>query len=860
MNILRKFTTKNLKLNKKRTIVTIIGIMLSTALVCAVAGMVSSTQQTLINTIKNTEGDYHVTFKNVTKEQISIIEKCDEIQNSFITKNLGYAKLEESKNNAKPYVYVMEYDKKALQKNGLQLKAGRMPENSNEIVISNHIIENGRVSLKVGDTLKLNIGIRTLIEDGTKLEQNNPYQTKDMDTMKLSEEKELEEIINTSPKTYKIVGIIERPNYTLEGFSAPGYTVISYIDDMQDLEDANISVTYKEPKDYSEITNQIVNTIKEETNIELKTTSNTDLLRFEGAMSENTMQVLYGIAAVVIVIIVVSSVFVIRNSFSISVSEKTKQFGMLSSIGATKKQIKKTVLLEGILIGLIAIPLGILCGIIAVNILIIIVNYLLGDMLNNTSFVYSVPILPILISIIVSSITIYLSCIIPAKRASKISPIEAIRGNTEIKIKAKKIKISKLTKKIFGIGGVIASKNLKRNKKKYRTTVISIVVSISILISLSSFLEYGMKMTGMYYTDLGYNVTIYRGNEEIYKEIAKLSNIKDYSYSFTTSADLDINKYGSEYGKKILQKNVEMMKEYPEEEINYKNSITIVLLNNEYFKSFVKSLGIKETNLKNIAILEDDEMEYREDKTKKLQNIYNIKEGDNIHLNIQGKEISMQITKRDQKRPMGYESTYSEGGYIFVSEDFIENKQGLNLSTININSSDATKLENELIDLKNENEKYSEITISNLEYYAKQEQRFILLISIFLYGFIIVITLIGVTNIFNTISTNMLLRSKEFANLKSIGMTSKEFNKMIRLESILYGLKALIIGIPIGLIGSFAIYRSFANSIDFGFLVPWQTILISIIFVFIIVGATMKYSLSKINKQNIIETIRQDNI
>ena len=91
----------------------------------------------------------------------------------------------------------------------------------------------------------------------------------------------------------------------------------------------------------------------------------------------------------------------------------------------------------------------------------------------------------------------------------------------------------------------------------------------------------------------------------------------------------------------------------------------------------------------------------------------------------------------------------------------------------------------------------------------------------------------------------MILRSQEFANLKSIGMTTKEFNKMIKLESIMYGAKSLLIGIPIGLLGSYAIFKSFTNSIDF---------------VFIIVGLTMKYSLNKINKQNIIETIRQDNI
>ena len=572
------------------------------------------------------------------------------------------------------------------------------------------------------------------------------------------------------------------------------------------------------------------------------------------------MNVLYGIAGVIIVIIVVSSVFVIRNSFAISVAEKTKQYGMLASVGATKKQIRKTVLLEGTYIGAIAIPLGILCGIIAIVVLLWIVNYLIGDMMDGVIFIYNVPLLPILLSIVISAITIYLSCIIPAIRASRISPIEAIRGNEDIKIKAKKIKTSKLTKKIFGIGGVIASKNLKRNKKKYRTTVISLVVSIAIFISLSSFLDYGKRAVGLYYTDMKYNVDVYNGDIELYNEIAQLNNIDDYSYSFTTSAIIDIEKYGSEYGKEISNINRTYYEE-AERETEYQDTVAVIMFNNDYFKKFIKELGLNENDYKNIAILEDDEFEYNEDGTSVLRNYYNIKEGEIITINLNGEERQVTIAKRSDQRPMGFEGSYATGGWIFVSEDFMEDKENEVITTgMYINSSDASQLERDINNIIADNDSYKNVHITNLAEFADQERRILLLVSIFLYGFITVITLIGVTNIFNTITTNMILRSKEFANLKSIGMTTKEFNKMIRLESLLYGLKSLLIGIPIGLLGSFCIYQAFKNSVDFGYMIPWVSILISIIFVFIIVGATMKYSLSKINKQNIIETIRQDNI
>ena len=212
---------------------------------------------------------------------------------------------------------------------------------------------------------------------------------------------------------------------------------------------------------------------------------------------------------------------------------------------------------------------------------------------------------------------------------------------------------------------------------------------------------------------------------------------------------------------------------------------------------------------------------------------------------------------------MGYKNVYSNGGYLFVSEDFIQDKtdeKNFHVGSLVIKSQNPDELENEINNLKKTNNLYSKLYINNISKYVEENQKIILLISIFLYGFIAVITLIGVTNIFNTITTNMILRSKEFANLKSVGMTTKEFNQMIKLESIMYGAKSLLIGIPIGLLGSYAIFKSFTNSIDFGFIIPWQAIIISVVFVFIIVGLTMKYSLNKINKQNIIETIRQDNI
>ena len=840
MNILNKFTIKSLKLNKKRTIVTIIGIMLSTALICGVAGLVSSFQNSLIDWARTNDGNYHVTFKNVSSDKAQYVTENQKVKDYFISSSLGWANLEESKATNKPYLHVLAYDKKALENYGVVLKDGRLPQNPNEIIITESVLTGARVFLKIGDTITLNIGTR---------KSNDDYYLND-DALYTEGD---ESIVDTKEKTYTIVGFME--TLDVENLYSPGYSALTYMDETPSVID--ISVLYKSPKEYEKTTKDICKTLN--LNFDGDVYVNSDFLRFQGVMSDSMLNVLYTIAGVVIFIIVISSVFVIRNSFSISVAEKNRQYGMLSSVGATSKQIRRNVIFEGMVIALIAIPLGILFGIVAIMILLKVVNYLLEDMLDGMKFTYSINLVAVLISIIISIITIYLSCLIPARKAAKISPIESIRGNNDIKIKAKKLKTSKLTKKLFGIGGVIASKNLKRSKKKYRTTVISLVISIFIFISLSSFLSLGTKTSEFYYTDFKFNMYVEcldNSNTQIYEKISKLENIDDSAYCYESSLDIDNNKYASEFGKKIL------------EDDSSPNGIAFMVYNNEYFKKYIKELGLNENDYKTTVVLLDYATLYNEDGSKTVDRIYSLKSGDKVNVKSGDKEKTLTISKFTDVKPMGQEAVYYDHGIIVVSEDYIKevfkedvnNSDYYHLSDLFIKSSKPQELENTLNDLIKQGGDYYGLTVFNYETYMKQEQRMLLVVKIFLYGFITVITLIGVTNIFNTITTNMILRSKEFAMLKSVGMSSKEFNKMIRLESIMYGTKSLLIGIPLGILGSYGMYKAFAQGIDLGYTLPLPAIIISIVFVFIIVGITMKYSLNKINKQNIIETIRKDNI
>lgn len=844
MNILNELTIKNLKLNKKRTIVTIVGIVLSVALICAVAGMVTSFQATLVNIAITDGGNRHLTIENVSKKDLKYFTNNSHVKSMYLSESFGYAKVDNI-NKYKPYAYVVGYTKSAFDNTTLKLVSGRLPENNKEIIVSVPFKNSAKV--KIGDTISLDIGKR-VCTDGTILNQSNPYFVEEGETDLCREY-----ITDTSKHEYKIVGITERLNYNIEGYSAPGYTLITKIDKASD--NINVSLLFKDAKYYKEYINNIAN--DNDLN-KYNITLNDELLRWSGAsLSDRTMNMLYAVAGVVIGIIILTSVFVIKNSFDIANQEKKKMYGMLSSIGATSKQIKKNVLHEGFILGLIGIPLGILSGIFADYILVIIINYI-GNF-NDVKFVFSISIWPVILSIILGVVTIYLSVVRAAKKSSKIAPIEAIRNNNEIKINSKKIKSSKIVDKLFGVGGDIAYKNLKRNKKRNRTTIISIVISVAVFISLSSFLSYGFKLTNQYYQDANYDIQLYLRdtNEEeskkIINDIIKMDNISRYSIIRSMSMTFDYKKY---YNEDVLE-YFDGVKDL---------SLRIMSVGEEEFERILKENKISDTNFDYKGLLIDKNIFYQEgSKNYKEVNLLDLNKFKTVTGSINNKDLNIEILKRIDNSLMGFQKVYSETPTIIVSDEFYDyivsnyNVNATDSRSLYIKSTDAEKLES-LIKEYLLDENINNYSLFNIETEAKAQRSLITLVAIFLYGFIIVISLIGVTNIINTISTNMNLRRREFAMLKSIGMTKNEFNKMINLESIMYSTKALIIGIPLGILGSFAIYKAFANGSDYGFIFPWQAILIAIFVVYILVSLIMYFALRKTKSENIIDTIKDENI
>jgi antimicrobial peptide ABC transporter, permease protein len=886
MQILNRLTIRNLKLNKRRTIVTIIGIILATALLTAVATMAVSLKESVTLRSKKVDGDFHLLLYDMTdKEKESVINNR-QVESYYETHEVGYGVLDGCVNDSKPYVYIEALDSDTFEKAEINVTSGRLPEDDSEIVISSHIKTNGGVKYNLGDKITFDIGDRTY--NGKKLYQNDTY-------------REDEQLEAKQTKTYKVVGICDRLPYGEEPRTAPGYSVITLAnkaDTSLNKSDIYLRFNKKALKDRYDLTADILGVDKtlfnklnsgklEDKEIQTlksqldKTHSyyiNNSLIKYE-AFYDSSVAFVYNMAAVVMVIIIITSAVCISNSFAISINQKTKQYGMLASIGATPRQIRKNVFFEAAFMGVIGIVAGIGGGLSASYILVVLSNKMLIDTFEM-SIVYAPSLLGVLLSIVLAIVTIVLSALVPAIRALRMSPIMAINHSEDIKIKSKSLKTPKLIGKVWGEGGVLAYKNMKRNKRKYRVITISIALSVSTFIALYGFMSLLTESVNRYANDkidLRVYMSSYKSMsvDEANKKVSNIvnrinneTNITDFTFARGFYASLkDEPKYSSDY------KEVNKYEAGLAENNGY--YISIISLGNEEYGKYIKKLGISKETAQSGGILVDNTYQYINNGNDiKYFNIYDgYKAGDVLTYRIDTSNSSksldnskssddttlydIRIVALSNERPFGYDNAYTSYGYLIVSDDYMNRIDTKNTDStlLNINCDDPDKAQDILVNEFNIGQNY----IFNAAQERRNDEKLILTMKIFLYGFIAIVSLIGITNIFNTVTTGMELRGKEFAMLQSIGMTKKEFDKMIRLESVFYGSKALIIGVVSGTILSYVIYISAGES-QLKYTLPLLAIVMSVIVVIILLLGIMKYSIAQIRKQNIIETIRNENI
>lgn len=903
MNIMNKLTRKHVVGNKKRTLITILGVIISVAMLTAVATASASFMDFFQRLeIRNT-GRWMVKFPNVSNEAMKEIEQDKNTKSCFFTKHEGIALLEEDEHShhMDPYLVVTGMDDKAWGEYFIEVVEGRLPQNDREIIINKEVNDVTSEDWKVGDKVSITFGNRYLVTDGKKEKINPeaPYIWGD----------ECEELFVPSQvkKEYTIVGMMNPP--VIEHVGGAGFSALTTFepsDDTSFLKEENSQIMA------NVFLNKVSNNLYKETEelaqrVGVKPEElryNDLLLVYYGSSPNNTFnQMIDILTLILILIIMVGSISLIYNSFAISLSERSKQFGMLSSVGATKRQKQNAVFYEGFVIGCISIPIGIFSGILGMAITFRCVSPLLSSVVEvDEPLRLVVSAWSIVVAVIYSIITILISAYIPARRAAKITPIESIRQSKDIKITKKAVKTTKLTRRLFGLEGELAQKNLKRNKKRYRSLVFSLFVSIVLFISVSSYVYY---LSEAYITsgeDKNYDVGIHYLNEthgetaelekrtselkkqdEISEKIRGLSSVMEYqrvyasNFTFSTLVGELKQLVGEEY-KKILIEFFGYSQERLGQYLQSENvSFQVIALEDEEFFQYATRVGVQKKVLEDTTIPKAILVN-----TFRLQGGYKIKEiapfdvkknevlsMEAIEEANQKTQIKLQIVGMTEQLVMGCQKPSSpwESFPLVVAKSTLKKiNRDLHRSEVDYRSKVYLKLnqganiEKEIETIMKEHGYDSSYYMNNHYASLQQTKQMIFVFSVFAYGFITLISLICIANLCNTISTSFAIRRREFAMLKSVGMTPKQFHKMVRMESMFYGIKALLFGLPISFFVSFFIYRIVSGNVSTGYTCPIHAFLFATIAVFVVVGTAMFYASRKIRKENIMDGLMAENI
>lgn len=862
MNIFNKVTLQSMKKGHTRTIVTIIGVVLSAAMITAVAAFGTSLLNFLINGSIAKYGGWHVEFLDVDSSFVQNRSYDHEAASTAAFENIGYAVLEGVKSPEKPYLFIAGFSSETFDTLPVNLISGRLPENSREILLPSHVAAKGGVRFTVGDTLSLAVGSR--LDENKNLGQHDPY----LSGRESGESKEV--LVPKAQRTYTIVGICERPSF--EEHSAPGYTLITKADTKEQADSFSIFITLTNPR---QVHGYARNTAGAGAYV-----FNDDVLRFMGA-SDNKMfnTLLYTVGGILIVIIMVGSVFLIYNSFNISLNERIRQFGILSSVGATARQLRNSVLFEGLCIGAIGIPIGVMIGIGSIGLVIPIV----AANFNNISqsivpLTLSVSLPAIFTAAAVSLITILISAYIPARKAANTPVMESIRQTNEIKTESSAMKTSKLAQRIYGLEGTLALKNFKRNKKRYRSIVLSLVLSVVLFISGSAFGTTLKRLSERSVMDFDYDILFTTEDIDdnemflLYNKLKTADGVYESSYQaiFEYSCSVKAKDFSDHYQKYAGYSSPDEMIHLP---------IDIQFIEDSEYLSFIKELGLSAKeytgpNSKMIAVAKAKNVEDGKDGPGELLDMF---PSDSMNFTIAPETNVKPKMEQEQNIDVMFIDTYpmdppprqfsQQKIYVFMvvapyslKEKFVpeDAKADIGLAFLsNSPSQSGAEMEAMIQDTGIT----SAYTLYNVYAIVEQYRSITFVIDVFTYVFVIMISLIAVANVFNTISTNIRLRRRELAMLRSLGMSNRNFNKMMNFECVFYGMRTLLIGLPISGVVSWLIYKglvSIEKMDNFDFVFPWGTMAISVVSVLFIVFITMLYAISRIKKENIIDALRDD--
>ena len=851
MNIVNKLTLRHLKENKGRTLVTTFGIIVSVAMITAVFVAMASFLQLFADVSVVSVGNYAAQLSDVKLSSLDELYKDERIETvGLCDENYKQFKIDNGKSDRLATGSIGACDDGYFKMFIQADYDGTLPKTSDEIAVQSDFIEKNELDWQVGDIVSIPCGIRTMRDKDGEFDVKGAYSKG-------------EKFVRQEVKQYRITAILHQNNPTSE------FAFLTYSDDLK----ANPTVAFQ-LKTLNSKSLDVVNDIIDKANPGASTVKYELLYSKLSFSSDSFVADILPLVVILLIIIMVASVVLIYNAFAMSLSEKVKYLGMLSSVGATKRQKRFSIYYEGFILALFGIPLGIGAGVAGIGITlkalgkkIIATSMINGVTEQNVSMKVVFPIWAVLIVLGLSIITILISCSIPAKKASKISTISAIRQSDEIKVKAKTLKCPKYIKAIFGYEGELAYKNLKRNGRKARVITVSIALSIVLFLSCNYFCALFANET-VAQDSMPYQIGVHldeTNRESAIKEFENIDGIDDM-YSVT-------NLYYFVQKSKNYKNNFEMFTDNKNltnaysREFSNRFAVLINMLDDDMFNELCAKNGIDSkayynSNNKCKLLLMNNVSHTANGKKVFTDNILgsSFKEAyypeDNLQFEITD-FVKYSNTKPCNLNNIGVISLYMPySQFVKVCKNINANDNQLSNYILGIETTDHQKVTEKLNTISDDG-KYSNFSVVDFSEQMQAFNTIALVIQVFVYGFVALISLITIFNIINTISSGIASRKKEFAMMKSVGITPKGFNKMIMLESAFYGIKAVIFGLPISALISFGMHKALNNSTP-TFSIDYLLYLIVALVVFAIIGMTMIYSVKKVQQNNIIETLKDD--
>ena len=904
MGVMSKITIRQMLLNKRRTTITIIGVIIAVAMFTAVSTLLGSFMDFGQQAAIANKGNYHVCYYDLSSEDLNTIQADDNVKSYYAIHDEGLAQLPDEY-GSKKFLWIKAISADTMEDSGVHLVEGRLPQNDQELVLSESIKRRNPDDYTIGQTVTFDLGERKI-----KNPPEGVTQELDGSITYMGED-----------ETFKV---LEQKTYTIVGFATMASQEQSYMPSLTAVTALNTDVLYRGTLDvYVQAKHidsiyawgdDLGNKIGEKDGISYD--FNNGLLMFEGINQDSQfMGMLFTLIAILFIIIFIGAIALIYNAFAISITERSTDFGLLSSIGATKRQKRRSVLLEALLILAVAVPIGVLGGYFGLWLVFAAVNpaintlvsggYLLGsDLEAQLQLRVVISPIAILIAVIMSVLTVLVSAWIPAVRAGRVTPIEAIRQAKDVKLTPRSVKTSRLTGALFGIEGEIAAKNMKRSKKRSRVVIVSFVISLVLFLSASSFTHLFSQSVDVATGDVNYNIYVNlwqsandASKSELPKELLQAENAishLDGIEDFTVVNGMQ-SFYPKDFKEDALSASARKIWDAQAEKGNNLNQpvIQVVALNDETLKAYCDKVGADYDTMQNTenfnGILVNN-IAWKEGKNYTSISVLDKKMGDTQVLTGYTHEESdeeatdsgetdqserkvehdrtFRIAATTDQVPIGFSTIRSvnDGGLgvdVFVSQAVFEKylPSDYYYNVVYLSAADSGSLSDQIEELMTD-PAYRDLaySVSDITSQVRMIEQIIFLINTFSYVFIALISTIGIANIFNTISTGIILRQKEFAMLKSVGMSPKGFHKMLFFESLLYGIKSLLWGLPISFVVMALLYLVLRQNFAIPFSVPWLQVAIGICAIFAIVLITVCYGAVKIRKKNVIEGLRKQTL